>query len=307
MSGSLVGKGLESSSTYAKVRMAAYHRLRNAWYELTANFPEPVRGSLRKATTTPLGYLASLTFRRRELVPPIRFRVRAGLGNWTKVGKEFADIFVKFGGLQPADRVLDIGCGFGRVATALVNYLNPRGSYEGFDVFPEAVEWCRARVTPLHPNFRFRLVDVHNGVYNPNGSVDPAHFAFPYSDGSFDFVHLTSVFTHMLPPGVENYLREISRVLRTGGKCAISCYLINEESVNLMNSGKSEPSFPSDHVRYRLQDRLHPERAVAYDVAFLRDRYVRNGFKIIEPILWGYWCGRDHFLSLQDIIIAEKG
>src|SRR5437667_11963731 len=109
MSGSLVGKGLESSSTYAKVRMATYHRLRNAWYELTANFPEPVRGSLRKATTTPLGYLASLTFRRRELVPPIRFRVRAGIGKWTKVGKEFADIFVMFGRLQLEDWILERG------------------------------------------------------------------------------------------------------------------------------------------------------------------------------------------------------
>ena len=58
----------------------------------------------------------------------------------------------------------------------------------------------------MHPNFRFRHVDVLNRAYNPQGRLDPENFEFPYPQDAFDFVFLTSVFTHMRPPEMRHYL-----------------------------------------------------------------------------------------------------
>lgn len=65
-------------------------------------------------------------------------------------------------GLTAGEDVLDVGCGSGRVALPLISILGPDGSYEGFDVVPEAVAWSRRRITAAHPNFRFQLADVHS-------------------------------------------------------------------------------------------------------------------------------------------------
>jgi cyclopropane fatty-acyl-phospholipid synthase-like methyltransferase len=75
-------------------------------------------------------------------------------------GKRVFDQLVGFGGLKPEDKVLDAGCGVGRVARHLTGYLT--GSYEGFDVVPKAIAWCQEAITPRYPQFRFTLAELHN-------------------------------------------------------------------------------------------------------------------------------------------------
>ena len=62
---------------------------------------------------------------------------------------------------------LDVGSDIGRMARPMVGYLRPPGAYEGFDVVPEGVEWCRRRYE-AHPHFRFQIADVRNGLYRPD-------------------------------------------------------------------------------------------------------------------------------------------
>jgi len=66
----------------------------------------------------------------------------------------------------------------------------PNVRYEGFDVSKSAIDWCRAEISKVHPSFSFTWVDAKNRHYNPNGSVDPATFRFPYGDGQFDLAIL---------------------------------------------------------------------------------------------------------------------
>jgi len=252
------------------------------------------------------GYLGSIATRRTASVPPLRIRIRSGYGNWTRVGREFRDIFVELGGLQPRDHVLEIGCGFGRIAGALAVYLSPEGSYEGIDIIPEAIDWCQTKIGREHPNFRFRVLDVRNEVYNPNGAASPEDLILPFPSDSFDFVCLTSVFTHMLPAAVQHYLHEVSRVLRTDGHCVITYFLLDDHSSALQDSGKGEISFSNNHGTYRVENDAQPERAVAYDLRFIQDLYRRDDLRIAEPIRWGSWSGRRPFLSVQDVVVAEK-
>ncbi len=77
-------------------------------------------------------------------------------GEFRATGEEFLTYFIEIGGLRPSDRVLDVGCGVGRMAVPLTRYLSPEGRYEGFDVMANAVEWCQRHITP-----RFPLVPLH--------------------------------------------------------------------------------------------------------------------------------------------------
>lgn len=172
---------------------------------------------------------------------------------------------------------MDVGCGVGRMAMPLAKYLNDKGSYKGFDIAPRAVNWCKAKIAKNLPNFDFDLADIYNAQYNPNGSYKVSEYKFPYDDLAFDFVFLTSVFTHMLPAGVENYFSEISRVLKPKGRCLITFFLINPESAGLIDLKKSTQEFIYDCTIYRTVDKNKPEVAVAYAEDYIRGLFSKNG------------------------------
>ena len=265
--------------------------------------PRPLRRAIA-AGVYPL-LIAADAARDGPLVPPSAL-ITVGGGDFVEMGNQFLGYFREIGGLDPDDRVLDVGCGIGRMAVPLTRYLSNAGSYEGFDVVPHGIAWCQRRITPRFPNFRFRSVSVRNDDYNPNGSIRAATFEFPYPDASFDFVLLTSVFTHMTPDGVENYLREIARVLRPGGRCFSTWFLLNDESRALLARGKAALDF-----RHALGDCLTtnsaiPEEAIAFDEARIRARFGSLKMTVDEPIRYGHWSGRAQFLSYQDICVARK-
>ena len=151
--------------------------------------------------------------------------------DFRRAGELYLRWFVELGSLTPDEAVLEPGCGTGRMAEPLTRYLGPTGSYDGFDVVSTAIDWCESNIASKHPNFHFRHVDVLNRHYNPEGRLDPEAFEFPYPDEAFDFAFLTSVFTHMRPPEMRHYLGEIRRVLRPGGRCLMTFFLLNEESL----------------------------------------------------------------------------
>lgn len=239
------------------------------------------------------------------LVPPEDL-VFVGSGDFRKHGEEFLKYFVEYGGLQPDDRVLDIGCGLGRMALPLTHYLSKHGEYYGFDIVITGIVWCRERYVLNHRNFHFQFVDVFNKSYNHIGALKASEFDFPYSDSYFDFAFLTSVFTHMLIEDLEHYLAEISRVLKPGKKCLISLFLLNEVSRQNIESGRSKLDF-----KYSIEGGLtvnpdKPEDATAFDEGLIRMLYEKYNLYIEQPIHYGSWSGRPDFLSYQDIVVAAK-
>jgi len=240
-----------------------------------------------------------------EFLPPrgIRF---VGNGDFIKTGNEFVEYFINKAGLKPEHHVLDLGCGIGRMAIPLTKYLNKEGSFEGFDIAEKGIEWCQKNITPKYPNFRFQVADLYNKLYHPKGKYLDTEYKFPYKNNAFDFVYLTSVFTHMLSGGVENYMSEISRVLKPSGRCLITFFILNEESEQLIKEEKSVFSFKNDHGIYRVQNAEVPEDAIAYQEDYLRNLFSKNSIRIKEPVHFGAWCGRSNYLSFQDIVIAEK-
>ncbi len=228
-----------------------------------------------------------------------------GIGGGWSIGDQFLNHFRNLCNLQPAETVLDVGCGVGRMAVPLLDYLKS-GRYEGFDIMPQNVDWCRRAITRRWPNFQFQHADIFNREYNPRGPVHCGEYRFPYPDATFDFAFLTSVFTHLMPPDAAHYLKELGRVLKPGGRCLATFFLLNRESNALVDSGKGTFTLHPQEGVHRVNNWEVPEECLALDEAFIAEAAHAAGLAMDRPAKYGSWCGREPAFDFQDIAILRK-
>ena len=242
--------------------------------------------------------------RRVPLEPP--GELVAGIGGSWAIGERYLGHFRTLCGLKPDESVLDVGCGVGRMAVPLANYLSPRGRYEGFDIIRANVRWCRRAITSRWPNFRFRHADIFNREYNPDGRVRGDEYRFPYRARRFDFALLTSVFTHLMPADAAHYLAELGRVLRPGGRCLATFFLLDAESNALVDGGRGRFTLLPADGACRVHSREVPEACIALDESFIDESARKAGLTVDRPVHYGSWCGRDPVFEFQDVVIFRK-
>ncbi|WP_187369436.1 class I SAM-dependent methyltransferase [Baekduia soli] len=266
--------------------------------------PEPLHERARTSLRLRALDLRDRVGRRSDrLVPPRRLDF-VGHSDFVDTGDEFLRHFRELGALARDERVLDVGCGIGRMARPLAGYLSPKGSYDGFDVNPEGIAWCRDRYAG-RPNFRFELVDLFNRRYNPAGTLSAETFAFPYADACFDLVIATSVMTHLLESETDRYLGEIGRVLAPGGRLLATWFLLDDLSRRAIADGRAGLPFLDPEQRVAVVSDDLPEEAVAYDRGWVMEAFRRHGLELasIHP---GTWRGDDDGCSFQDIVVGTK-
>ncbi len=245
-----------------------------------------------------------LSGRAQPLTPPRRMweLVGGGDADFHSLGQSQVKL-LKAHGLQPYHQVLDVGSGIGRLASPLTQYLKAPGGFDGVEIIPEAVSWCQRVITSACPTFRFHRADVRNDRYNPAGRTPASSYVFPFADETFDFVFLGSVFTHMYAPDMRNYFSEIVRVMKPGGTCVISYYLLDV-------ARRQQPAAPGSALRFdtaldgcwcAFPDL--PEAAIAFERRIVEQLYEASGMRILE-LIRGNWdsSGRQD----QDIVIAVK-
>ena len=81
---------------------------------------------------------------------------------------------MRFFELQPHERVLDIGCGPGRMAVPLTQYLTQEASTPASISLLQASLGARKHINSRYPNFEFKHLDLQHPVYNPEGQTPTA-------------------------------------------------------------------------------------------------------------------------------------
>jgi SAM-dependent methyltransferase len=263
------------------------------------------RLAVRRVINLPRDAFDRLVGRRDPLVPPHGLWFVGGEADYKRVNQEYLNYFVELGGLKPNHCVLDIGCGVGIMASSLAYFLSPQGSYAGFDIVRVGINWARKNISTRFPNFSFVHADISNKHYNPTGKLSSTSFQFPYEDGTFDFVFLKSVFTHLLPDSIRHYLQEIRRVLKPTGTCLATLFLMNAETNDLIDRGESSLKLLAYSDEAWVVDAKFPETAVGISQSAFVQWCDDSELLPQTPIHYGSWCGRQDYLSYQDIVLLK--
>ena len=266
--------------------------------------PPTLRLFARRLYFLPLDAYERILAKKNGVIPP-RGKILISRGDFIKTGERHLTYFQDLAGLQPHHSVLDAGCGIGRIAMPLTRFLNKKGTYDGFDSVKNEIDWCTKHISPKYPNFRFRFTGSFKKFNNTSHKTNKGNFVFPYDDERFDFVFFNSVFTHIMPAEVEQYLNETGRVMKSGATSLMFFYIVNCESEDLMIKRPTQMNFPYNKGFYRLRSLQSDDKHVAYDEEWLLEKLSNAGLKM-ESIKYGQWCGRKNYSDYQDLILCRK-
>jgi len=156
-------------------------------------------------------------------------------------------------------RVLDFGCGCGRVLRQLKDFTGVE--FHGADVNRLAVAWCNNHL----PFVRAKV----NALEPPLG----------YPDGSFNLIFAFSVFTHLSEPLQASWMKELHRVLVPGGHLVVTVH--GERRVDSLTVAER-----ADFEMGRLVVREAHVAGTNYCAVFHPDAYVRTvlarGFEVVD-------------------------
>ncbi|GGT50855.1 methyltransferase [Streptomyces purpureus] len=123
---------------------------------------------------------------------------------WLAIGQMQFD-YLREHGLQPHDRLLEIGCGNLRAGWRFIDHLEP-GHYYGIDISPDIL--IEAKKTLVRYGLQHKLPYLT--------PVDDLKLDF-LPDASFTVVHAHSVFSHSPLEIIDECLAHVGRILAPGG------------------------------------------------------------------------------------------
>lgn len=184
-----------------------------------------------------------------------------------------AERLVRHLGLHAGSRILDVGCGVGRLAIGVLRRVGEITEYRGVDVSRRSIHWCQRHIARLHPRFQFDHLDIRNERYNPRGRSDARRVHLPFDPGRFDIIYLYSVFSHMRSAEVQAYLGEFRRLAAPAGRLFLTAFVeegVEDEAVN------------PEGYRRAWEGPLH---CVRFERGFLERLLAASGFRLdgLEP------------------------
>ena len=202
-------------------------------------------------------------------LPPLEFRHLVGPTD--PADFDAGSVHAQFAELPPDvfASVFDFGCGCGRLARQMMRNGRMPLRYLGIDPHPGMIGWCRDNISSRVPQFQFRHHDVFQEFMNPGGTFESV--PLPAADASVTLFLAWSVFTHLLQPDAEYYLRELARVLAPTGVAVTTWFLFDKRDFPMMQEFQNA-LYISD---------FDPTNAVIYDRRWV-ERTIENAGLTIE-------------------------
>jgi SAM-dependent methyltransferase len=260
-------------------------------------------------TADELAVLRQHTLRNKFIPVPPNHRNQSGSndGGFLEMGFVLLRAMVEEGLTEQSD-ILDFGCGVGRVALPLTQFLAPEASYFGIDINLSAISWCHENITQKYPNFEFAVVNAANRHYGNRfeygqSAMRDAGLPLPPSR-QFDAIVATSLFTHLLWTDVEYYIEHAALHLKEGGFFYSTWFLINADARAGIEAGRSSFDFDlaTGSRTFTLRNKAYSE-AIAHDADALLDLAASHGLVPRRPPQWGGWSRQE---PGQDTIVFVR-
>lgn len=230
---------------------AQQRKLRQAHQRIEAQSREIERAKkqLSRTDKEELSYEALYEARIRATSPDAA--IGGGTSTFDKVGRSELEI-LKREGLRPADTLVDLGCGTGRLAVHVIPTL-AGGHYVGIDISRSMLEAAKKRIDETVPDPPCRVSWVHQ--------TTPA---FALDAGSVDVICAFSVINHMEHEDAYLYFKEALRVVRPGGRFVFSCLPVGTERARevFLKSAAMDMQTRQRRVRHVVTSRSLMEEVV---------------------------------------------
>jgi SAM-dependent methyltransferase len=189
-------------------------------------------------------------------------------------------------------KILDFGCGCGRVLAGWEHILPEGATLRGVDINPQLVEFCTL-------NIPFAKVSA-SAYYPPLKSFDAR---------SVDLVYAASVFTHMTLPATIQWAGEFARIVAPGGVLMMSYHGTYYASIVAQLSADGSRLLEERgfycHLHSKESDTFEGSNHYA---TFMSSGFVLSLFKGFDlvRIFPGISRGPNPFASYQDIAIFKR-
>ncbi|WNJ18256.1 class I SAM-dependent methyltransferase [Pontibacter sp. G13] len=145
--------------------------------------------------------------------------------SYIESGIEQINHLLRFELINNNTKILDFGCGQGRLLNSLIYSKTDFQSYIGLDTSKKAIEWCEKHLC-YHDKISFIHLPAENARYNPS---EKGLKPLPLAENEIDLIFLNSVFSHMLDSDISFYLSEFHKVLTSNGRVYLTAFV--EENV----------------------------------------------------------------------------
>lgn len=170
--------------------------------------------------------------------------------------------------------ILDIGCGPGRLALGLIKNNATIQKYVGVDVNKTPIEWCKTNLTTLNGNYNFFHLNKYNARYAPLNSMEKiSYFDSDVFKDKYDLVYLYSVFSHLEPDDLIDYLNLFKNILEPNGVVYTTVFVGDE--VDTYEENPAHLSF----LTFKPAGRLH---VCYYNKNYFEELVKNAGLKILE-------------------------
>jgi len=236
-----------------------------------------------------------------------------GGGDPEWVGDIQASLLLRHIPLNGEERVLDFGCGIGRVALALLRRRPNLRSLTGFDIVPRMIEFCSATIAAHFSNANFELAADKNQHYERFKDAVPARsrdeLAATYG-GRFDTAYAFSVFTHIDVDDFVALLRFVGTLVKPAGSLFFTAFALTPYS---------RQQIANNATTRRFEDHWHYEEAGEVFIGNTQDRqaFIAYDIRRIEAMIWeaglvpsaveyGNWRGDSMSQTFQDIFVCRR-
>ncbi len=234
-----------------------------------------------------------------------------GGGDPELVAAEVVVAIEKYAKLSGSESILDVGCGCGRIAAALTQYLDRKSHYTGIDIVPALIEFARNFITPRYPQFEFLLLNESNATYDSwrrkDGERGIAKLTEAAAAQSIDLAISVSLFTHLDYASALEMLNSIHHLLKNDGRVFATVFVLDADALAGIEASRSAFSFkhrtPTGKLSAEKID--DPTFAVAYDGGLL-DELIRSAGFQLERRIRGYWSIGGAGETFQDVLTLRK-